>query len=167
MSSTKLINYRGGIARFNLPSSWAEEYDEEGGAAFYEDKPDSGTLRINTMNIEKPPGEVGPADAIDNVIAEISGTDSVHRLPSGIVIAQSSQLANEDGNELSIDSWYIGVRIAANHFRIIIFTYTILAAQKSDPNVQQDIATLNRSISEGEYPAVRGVSGNYVHKPGE
>ena len=167
MSSMKLINYRGGIARFNLPSSWIEEYDEQGGAAFYEDKPDSGTLRIDVMNIEKPPGEVGPADAIDNVIQEISGADSVHRLPSGIIIAQSNHLDDEDGNEVSIDTWYIGVAIAPNHFRIIIFTYTILAAQKSDPNIQQDVAMLNRSISEGEYPAVRGVSGNYVHDPNQ
>jgi hypothetical protein len=162
MLSMKSINYRGGIARFNLPSSWAEEYDQEGGAAFYEDKPDSGTLRINVMNIEKPPGKVGPADTIDNVIGQISGTGSVHRLPSGVVIAQTNRLENEDGNELSIENWYLGVTIASNHFRIIIFTYTILAAQKSDANVQQEIAMLNRSISEGDYPAVRGVSGNYV-----
>lgn len=158
----KPINYRGGIARFNLPPSWVEEYDQQGGAAFYEDRPDSGTLRINVMNIEKPPGKVGPADTIDNVIGQIGGTGFVHRLPSGVVIAQSSRLANEDGNELSIETWYIGVTIASNHFRIIIFTYTTLASQKSDANVLQEIAMLNRSISEGDYPAVRGVSGNYV-----
>lgn len=162
MLSMKSINYRGGIARFNLPSSWVEEYDQEGGGTFYEDKPDSGTLRLNVMNIEKPPGQVRPADTVDNVLAEISGANSVHRLPSGAVIAQSSHLADEDGSELSIESWYIGATIASNHFRIIIFTYTILASQKSDANVLQEIATLNRSISEGDYPAAKGVPGSYV-----
>jgi len=157
----KSINYRGGIARFNLPSSWVEEYDDEGGGTFYEDKPDSGTLRLNVMNIEKPPGQVRPTDTVDNVLAEISGAE-VHRLPSGVVLAQSSHLADEEGEELSIETWYIGVTIASNHFRIIIFTYTILASQKSDANVLQEIATLNRSISEGDYPAVKGVSGSYV-----
>lgn len=167
MTSMKRINYRGGIASFYLPSSWIEEYQPEGGGTFFEDRPDLGALRINVISIEKPLSKVGPADAIDHVIAEISGTHSVHRLPSGAVIAQSSQTANEDGNELLIYFWHIGVPIAANYFRIIIFTYTTRAAQKSDPNIEQELAMLNRSISDGEYSTARGVSGNYIHEPGE
>jgi hypothetical protein len=36
------------------------------------------------------------------------------------------------------------------------------AAQESDPNMQNEIAMLNRLISEGEYRAVKGVSGDYM-----
>jgi hypothetical protein len=40
----KRIEYRGGIASFELPSHWREEHAVEGGATFYDERPDSGTL---------------------------------------------------------------------------------------------------------------------------
>jgi hypothetical protein len=43
----KRIAYRGGIVSFVIPDVWLEEYEGEGGATFYEDKPGSGTLRLN------------------------------------------------------------------------------------------------------------------------
>ncbi len=32
---TKQINYRGGIVRFQIPSSWVEESEEDGGGIFF------------------------------------------------------------------------------------------------------------------------------------
>ena len=46
MTALKTIIYRGGIARFRVPHSWVEEYEPEGGGTFYEDGPDTGTLRM-------------------------------------------------------------------------------------------------------------------------
>lgn len=154
MSSMKLINYRGGIARFYLPSSWVEEYDQEGRGTFYEDKPDASTFRISVMGIMD---DCGRPQTVDSVIAQISGAESVERLPGGIAIAQSSELANENGNELLIYTWYIGVPLAPARFRIVIFTYSILAAHESEPYALREIAMLNRSIAEGEYPAAGAI----------
>jgi len=162
MPSMKLINYRGGIARFYLPSSWVEEYEPEGGATFFENKPDSGTLRINVIGAEKLPSEAR-IEPVDELIKEISGTNSVQRLPSGAALGNSVNTGMEDGKELLFYTWYIGVPIAQTDIRIIIFTYTVLAVQKSDPLIQQEIKTLSRSILEGEYPAVKGISGDYFH----
>ncbi|MBL8085918.1 MAG: hypothetical protein JNN26_25045, partial [Candidatus Obscuribacter sp.] len=55
----KTIVYRGGIVKFQIPSHWKEEYEEEGGGTFYEDSADSGTLRLNvlTFESESPLGE--------------------------------------------------------------------------------------------------------------
>ena len=161
MTSMKLINYRGGIARFHVPSSWVEEYDEKEGGTFFEDKPDSGTLRINVIGTKKPSGEDKIQTAYD-LIKEMTEANSVRHLPNGTALGHSVRSGKEDGEDLLLYTWYVGIRITSIHFRIIIFTYTILAAQESDPSIQQEIAMLNRSISEGEYPAVRGISGNYV-----
>ena len=161
MTSMKLINYRGGIARFHLPSSWIEEYEPAGGATFFEDKPDSGTLRINIMDVDRPKDGHSTKTAYD-LISEISRTNSAERLTSGVVIAHSTQTAIENQQKLLLHTWHVGVCVTPTHFRIIIFTYTILAVQESAPNVQQEIAMLNQSISEGEYPAVRGIAGNYI-----
>ena len=162
ITSMKLINYRGGIARFYIPSSWTEEYEPAGGATFFEDKPDSGTLRVNVMDIDKPSTGSHSAKTVYDLIAEISKTNSVKRLPSGAAIAHSTKTTIENGKNLLLYTWQVGVSVTPAHFRVIIFTYTILATQEFDPNVRQEIAKLDQSISEGEYPAVRGISGNYI-----
>jgi hypothetical protein len=50
--SSKRVVYRGGIASFDLPASWVEEYEAAGGGTFYEDRPDSGTLRLNVLGFD-------------------------------------------------------------------------------------------------------------------
>lgn len=156
MSAMKLINYRGGIARFYLPSSWVEEYDQDGRGTFFEDKPDSGTLQISVMELDEPRDDLGPADTVDDVVAEISATDSVARLPGGVAIAQTKRTVLDGGCELLCHTWHIGIPVARTHFRIIIFTHAIHAMRAFDPHVCQELAMLNRSIAEGAYPAVRG-----------
>jgi hypothetical protein len=47
------IVYRGGIAHFHVPTSWVEEYEPAGGGTFYENKPGTGTLRVNVMDLKK------------------------------------------------------------------------------------------------------------------
>jgi hypothetical protein len=155
MTALKLINYRGGLARFYLPSSWIEEYDQAGRGTFFGDKPDSGTLRISVLDADTPLDDGGPNETVDDVIAQISETEFIARLTSGAAIAQSRQTSIEDGQELLLHTWHIGVGVTPTHFRIIVFTYTVLAAQEFDPNVRQELAMLDRSISEGEYPAVK------------
>ena len=155
MSGMKLINYRGGIARFYLPSSWLEEYDHDGRATFFEDKSDSGTLRVSVIELDEPRDDLGAADTVDDVIAEISATDSIERLPGGVAIAQTRQIVFVDGCELLWHTWHIGIPVGRAHFRIIIFTHAVRALQEFDPHIRQELAMLNRSIAEGAYPAVR------------
>ena len=35
----KTIVYRGGIVRFKIPANWVEEYEEDGGGTFYQNRP--------------------------------------------------------------------------------------------------------------------------------
>jgi hypothetical protein len=50
----KTISYRGGVVTFRIPESWNEEYSDTDGGTFYEDKPDSGTLRLKLITAESP-----------------------------------------------------------------------------------------------------------------
>jgi hypothetical protein len=152
MSAMKLINYRGGIARFYLPTNWVEEYDQDGRGTFFEDKPDSGTLRVSIIELDEPRDDL---DTVDDVVAEISATDSIERLPGGVAVAQTRQTVFVDGSEVLWHTWHIGIPVGRAHFRIIIFTHAIRALQQFDPHVCQELAMLNRSIAQGAYPAVR------------
>jgi hypothetical protein len=59
LPSWKTIQYRGGLVTFRIPSDWVEEYEADGGGAFYPEKPNSGTLRLNVMTLRSP----SPIDA--------------------------------------------------------------------------------------------------------
>ena len=155
MSAMKLINYRGGLARFYLPANWVEEYDQDGRGTFFEDKPDSGTLRISVMELDEPRDDLGPADTVDDVIAEVSATDAIERLPGGVAVAQTRQTIFVDGSEMLHHTWHIVIPVGRTHFRIIIFTHAIRALYQFDPHLCQQLAMLNRSIAQGAYPAVR------------
>ena len=162
MTALKIINYRGGIARFRVPSSWVEEYDPAGGGTFYEDGPDTGTLRINVMGFEKPEG--GPSsDTPQALLARLDGACEVQQRPDGVAIARSSRTALEKGVQLLIRTWQIGVQVTPKHFRLLVFTYTILAEKGHKPALQQELDLLDKLIAEGEYPAVQGVAGDYIH----
>jgi hypothetical protein len=95
------------------------------------------------------------------LLLEISKTKSVESLPNNVALARSTRGAIENGEQLLLHTWHIGVCVTPRHFRIIVFTYTILAKQESTRDVQQEIAMLEGSISKGDYPAVEGVAGNY------
>lgn len=160
MTSHKTISYRGGIALFRLPSSWIEEYDPTGGGTFYQNGPDTGTLRINVMDFEKPESAEHSIQTAKSMLAGMKGMGEAKALPNGVAIRQFVQPSIEHGENLRIYTWQVGIWVTSNHFRLIVFTYTILDAQERDQSTQQELSFLDRSITEGEYPAVRGSTGD-------
>jgi len=91
---------------------------------------------------------------------KVGNSSSIEQLRDGVAIARSTKKAIENETKLLLYTWQIGVHVTSAHFRLIVFTYTISAKLESVHDVQQEIAMLDKSIMEGEYPAIRGVSGN-------
>ncbi len=163
MTALKTISYRGGIARFRLPQTWIEEYEPTGGGIFYEEGTDTGTLRINVMDFEKPPAAECTSESARDMLTGWDGSAEVELHASGVAIARSSRTAVENGEVLRIYTWRLGVLVTPVAFRMVVFTYTILARQEQEPAKQQELRLLDKLIGEGEYPAVRGVAGGYTH----
>jgi hypothetical protein len=159
MSSLKSISYRGGIARFEIPSSWKEEYEPAGGATFYEDKPDSGTLRLNVLGFSSNGQQTGE-EMIADVIAK-SGFRPLHR---GLAMRRYVKISEEDGEQLSIHYWEIAVPIEGCGVRLAVFSYTTLASQANDPQTQCEINLLARCIESADFSREQGVSGDFEHE---
>lgn len=164
MTSLKTINYRGGIVRFRIPSSWVEEYEPEGGGTFYEDAPDSGTLRINVMGFEQRASEASTIETAHAMLSKLYGSDNVEQLPGGVAVARSNERTVEGDEELLVYTWQVGLRVLPASFRLVVFTYTILSAQEHTPAMQQELQLIDKIIAEAEYPAVRGEAGDYIHE---
>lgn len=158
MNRLKNICYRGGIARFDIPASWKEEYDPSGGATFYEDRPDSGTLRLNVLSFSSNGKETG-----DKMVASLIAKNGYKTLRDGLAIKQYVKSADEDGEDLHIHRWEVAVPVEGCSARLAIFSYTILASQAKDKQVRQDIELLGRCILDGEFSREQGVSGESSH----
>jgi hypothetical protein len=156
MVPLKNIYYRGGIARFDIPDSWEEEYEPSGGATFYEDEPDSGTLRLNVLTFSSNGAETG-AMMVSGLIAK----NGYQPLRDGLAIAQEVKSAEENGEQLQINYWRVAVPVEPDGVRIAVFSFTILAEQATDPRVRSEIDLLENSIRAAEFSRVEGVSGDY------
>jgi hypothetical protein len=129
----KQIIYRGGLVKFRLPNSWIEEYEADGGGTFYEDKPNSGTLRLNVLSFKATDEKT--SEIVSEAIAEQfqhSRHGQVDILPNGNVLQKYTETAVEDGEELLIYYWKLGSPIPPQTIRIALFSYTILSNQAED-----------------------------------
>ena len=115
------------------------------------------------MEFERPHGAARDQQSARDMLVGLDGSHEVEQLPSGVAIARSSRAATEGDEELRIYTWQIGVVVTSVHFRVVVFTYTILEEQEIAPAMQQELRLLDKWIAEGEYPSVRGVAGDYIH----
>ena len=149
----KQIVYRGGLVEFRIPDSWTEEYEPDGGGIFYEDSPDSGTLRLNVLTFE------GSNDPSSESIFESftrSRRGELSFISNGNVLQKYVESVSEDGEDLLIYYWKIGSPVPPRHVRIIIFSYTILASQNADLKTQKSLENLNKEIEKAKFASVLG-----------
>ncbi len=148
----KTVSYRGGIVQFQLPSHWQEEYEPEGGGIFYEDRPDSGTLRLNVVTAESKSDE-----SSEQAIERSFPATNCESLPCGVRLRHSKVLSQERGTALVFHRWEVGVAILPRRVRVICFTYTVLSAQESDAATKAELAFIDDSIRRAEFSREHGV----------
>ncbi len=148
----KTVAYRAGLVKFRVPSDWVEEYDEDGGGAWFADVPDSGTLRLVVETFQ------GPAlpPASDLLRALKDRPSSAELLPSGVAFVAYSQDVEEEGEALSIRYWDLAQAVAPKHLRLLQFSYTLPRRRVEEPAVVEELAMLEREIREAVLAAELG-----------
>jgi len=151
----KLVNYRGGVVRFSIPSNWLEEYEPEGGGTFYENRSDSGTLRLNVLEFDS------PSKSAEEMARTAFPQNGVELLPSGFPMRHYVKPAKENGEALEIHRWEIAVPVPPRTLRLVCFAHTILAGQQSAPKIATELKLLDESIRAAEFSQETGVSGAF------
>ena len=151
---TKTISYRGGIVTFSIPRTWREEYEASGGAIFYEDRPHSGTLRLNVLTFESDDRH-SQQMALDAFPA-----DSFELLPNGFPIQYAVNEVEEDEELLHIHAWKIAVPIPPNNLRLVVFQHAILASPEIDPTMMSELDFLRQSIHSADFSQAAGSAGS-------
>ena len=148
----KPVVYRGGIVSFSIPQSWREEYASDGGGTFYEEKSDTGTLRLNVLSFEKK--EPMPLDAATKEI--FAGSDH-EILPSGFPLRRYLKKAEERGTSLHLHRWEVLVPVLPSRWRLVCFTHTVLAAQEENSATKAELQFVDDMVRRADYSTTPGV----------
>jgi hypothetical protein len=148
----KPVLYRGGLVSFRIPENWREEYESEGGGTFYEDKPDSGTLRLNVLSLEKKePLTLGDATR------EAFGDQQYEVLPCGFPMRHYAKEAEERGTQLRLYRWEVLVPVSPTWWRLACFTHTVIAAQDGTAQSREELRLITSIVREAQYSTEPGV----------
>jgi len=149
----KTITYRGGVVTFRVPHDWCENYDPDGGGEFFEDVPDSPTLRVNVITAN------GPSTAADTAVSALSSRPgTAERLATDTALVRFVTRVEEDGVELLVTRWEIAQAIPPNHLRIVAFTLTDLAFRQDEPATRQLLDLIDAEVRAAVLAPQTGVT---------
>jgi hypothetical protein len=154
----KSILYRGGVLTFRIPACWEEEYSDMDGGMFYENRRDSGTLRVKVITMAAPPqlGEVSATQILAPLLSHLGKSAQDIQQIGENALVRYQQAALEDGVGLTIFYWVFGNPILPQHGRIVTFSYTVLTQQANSPEVERELAMLEVEIMETAFSAELG-----------
>jgi hypothetical protein len=158
----KPIVYRGGVVTFRIPSHWREEYSDFDGGTFYEDCAESGTLRLKIISMVAPKRlHAGSAMdvlrvAIDH-LKKAGGEGTTRVRKDGNAVLKYEEATSELGMSLTIFYWVVANPLPPHHARIATFSYTVLAKQRNEPQVQRDLEMLEAEIESATFSPELGV----------
>ena len=153
----KSIAYRGGLVTFRIPRHWAEEYDEDGGGTFFEDGPDSGTLRLNVLSFTGPVGSPSKSPLAVLQITSRAASGIACELPNGYALLTGVRSATDGSTPTQIYYWHIAQHLPPSHYRIALFTYTVEAGRELEPSIVRQLEILNAAIPAAVLAPMLGV----------
>jgi len=148
--------YRGGVVTFSIPKDWVEEYAPEGGGTFYENAPDSGTLRLNVITAQSP--NTLNSKSSSEALTSVHGVNaaSIVQLPNGNAFATSLKRTSEQGQLITLYWWYVANLIPLDHVRIAAFSYTVLTSKEKAPDTRSDISFIEDAVRAARFSAAVG-----------
>ena len=146
----KTINYRNGVVEFRVPASWKEEYSDTNGGVFYEDRPDSGTLRIKLITVTTPT-DVHSGTAVDLLKGLRQTQGRAEAMVNGNALATAEGSSIEHGQKIKTFYWFLANPVPLKHARLATFSYTILEAREGSSQVWRELQMLNEEIRAAEF----------------
>jgi hypothetical protein len=148
----KTINYRGGVLKFRIPSSWKEEYSDWDGGMFYEDVPNSGTLRVRVVTLRGLTNADDSAFSVLQPLLKGTGKSRVEVVEIGRnTLVRYEESALEEGTKLRIFYWVFGNPVPPGHARVVTFSYTVLETQAATDQTRQEFEMLDASLLKTEF----------------
>ena len=139
------VTYRDAVT-FSIPSSWRFEDQRGVQGVFYEDLPDSGTLRVSVFQWE------GKDEADRNrMLANALLPGDVDTLARGVYLRKEVKDAVESGEALRLHRWIVALALPENVCRIVVFTHTVTAAQEHEEGIVAELALVEHAVRNAQF----------------
>ena len=152
----KTVNYRGGVVSFEIPEHWKEEYEPKGGGTFYEDRPDSGTLRLHVLGFSSTSGR-----SSEDTLSQLNAKEQLEKLKCGLHVKRYVKKVEENGEVLSLYRWEICIPVPPVDWRMACFTHTIVAGQETDPKIREELDLVDEIVLAARFSTASGITGDY------
>ena len=122
------------------------------GGVFYDDVPDSGTLRVKVITLETP-ADVGDATTsiLEPLVHQLEKSEyTIHPVGDNALV-HYEEPAVEDGTRLTIYYWVLANPVPPRNARVVTFSYTVLDFQKESPQTQGELEMLEAEIVRTEF----------------
>jgi hypothetical protein len=143
----KTVNYRGVLVVFQIPEHWAEEYQPEGGGAFYDPDDASVTLRLNVTTVEAP-RDLRVSDAA-SVLREtgVSILGRIETLPNGQAIAVGEVVhATERGTAIELHPILVARVVPPRTVRIANFVTTAVPSESQAAIIAPELGAIHEWV---------------------
>lgn len=140
-----------GIARFSIPVDWKEEYESSGGATFYEDVPNSGTLRLNVLGFRRN-SDVGSFESL-----------GFKPFRDELYLKSESKNFTEEGVDCVLLNWSVGYDTEGDTYRIASFNHTIEAVHFRSEQTKREIKLIKWILKTAEFGRALGEAGDFEH----
>jgi hypothetical protein len=104
----------------------------------------SGTLRLTIITVAKPkqvqsPSALDVLETIVNSLKKVGVVGTTKERKDGNALFKYEQATSERGWRLTIFYWIVVNPVPPDHARVATFSYTILAGQRNQSQVQHDL----------------------------
>jgi len=141
----KVINYRDAV-EFKIPSNWNVE-DEIGiQGTFYENLPDTGTLRVSVYEWQSE-SEQDRNTKLQSALLP----GNIETLAQGIYLKEEIKEVQEGSEKLSLYRWSVALALPDNLFRLIVFTHSIVKGQEEDPKIAIELELIDNSVRTAKF----------------
>jgi hypothetical protein len=141
----KMVRYRDAVS-FPIPVGWKEEDEPGVQGTFYEEGPDTGTLRVSVMQW------LGSSEEDRNrIVKSILLPGNVETLKQGVYLKKEVKDGSEGGEALKLHRWLVVLALPENTCRLVAFTHTITAAQEKDRATVVELAAVDFAVRNAVY----------------
>jgi len=132
----KTINYQGGLVSFKIPENWVEHLEENGGGTFYEDTPNSGTLRVNVLTLSNKQASGNPLDDLKD--GQKKSDQKEYSKDNGDKVLEYVERTKENDIPITIFTFICSHKTTQKEFLVAIFTWTIETRfEKQDNHIRE------------------------------
>ena len=135
-----------GQLRFRAPADWVQTQEPDGGAAFYDEKQDEGTLRVKLMTFTTGDDLSGHSALEELRGIEAEPDQTLEGLPNGNALRFHRESADGSGERTSFLVWLLASIDPPHRMRLAVFSFT-----SRSPGAGALVSTLTEEIRRATF----------------